>query len=717
MVHRVGTDLADAGAMRSPRYLSWLALLAAACGPDPSGGDDDDGGEELPLACPDEAATPGAIAFDGVDDYARTALDPAVGLSTFTIEAWVRRDGEGTKVSTGVGGLSLVPIATKGLGEGDKSNIDCNYAFGFWGDVLGADFEDMATGANHPVTGKTGIARGEWHHVAATYDGTTWRLYVDGVLDAESAANAMPRADSIHPFALASAVDSTGLPHGFLQGSLDEVRLWSKARAADEIFDGMFKTIAMGDGLVGRWAFDAGGDTKIAPDSLDHAPLQMVGATIGVDDVMLDQGKAPVVASVSPADGAASGPTVSLDLALEMSARAPVDVTYHVREVSDADDFTIVVLPDTQIYTIEGRNLEKYFTDQTQWVRDNRERYNIVGVLHNGDVINNEPQLYQWNVASAAMARLEKPEPGWPDGMPYGVVVGNHDNKLTGENTVLNTDKFNQFFGVDRYASRSYYGGHYGTKNDNSWVAFSAGGLDFVAVNMMYELDPDPAEIAWARSIFQMHPHAFGILNTHYLLTAGANFSAQSKLIYNALKDLPNVHLMTGGHVASESRRVDTYQGHTIHSMLADYQGRDLGGGGFMRIWEFSPSTQTVSVRTYSPTMDAFETDADSEFTLDVDLRGVGGPFRELKVESTPPDAVSTAVDGLEVGKTYEWYADIASCGQTVKTPLYRFTTTASAAAARQLNDSMQQPPRRERAKPVTSGPVDAHPDDPSLAD
>jgi hypothetical protein len=680
-----------------------VALIAAGCSSDSSGGDDDD---QQPLACPDETGG-GAIALDGVDDHAKTELDPALGLSTFTIEAWVRRDGEGTTFTTGAGGLRLVPIAGKGLGEGDGTNVDCNYAFGFWGDVLGADFEDMGAGANHPVMGKTAITRGEWHHVAATYDGMKWRLFVDGTLDAEATANAMPRADSIHPFAIGTAIASDGVPHGFLQGAVDELRLWNRARSADEIADGMYRTIAMGEGLVGRWSFDVGGDATTAADSVGGRSATLVGAMLVDDDVTLDHGRAPVVANVTPADGTATGPDVTLDVALELSARAPVDVTYHVRELSEADDFTIVVLPDTQIYTIEGRNLEKYFHDQTQWVRDNRERYNIVGVIHNGDVINNEPQIYQWQVASAALARLEKPEPGLPDGVPWGVSVGNHDNALIGSNTVITTTKWNQYFGVDRFAGRAYYGGHYGAKNDNSWVTFSSGGLDFVVVSLMYELEPDPAEIAWARSIFQMHPNAFGILNTHYLLSGAGNFSAQSKLIYAALRDLPNVQLMTGGHIADESRRVDTYQGHTINSMLADYQGRDLGGGGFLRIWEFSPANQTVSVRTYSPTMDKFETDANSEFTLDVDLRGAGGPFREIAVTNAAPDSVSTPVDGLEVGKTYEWYAEVSSCGQRATTPLYRFTTMASARAARELNDTLQQPPRRKRTQQITSGPVD----------
>ena len=676
------------------------AIALVGCSAASEHGSDD--GPEAP-SCPSEQGPTGALALDGKDSYATTGAKPEFGLAKFTIEAWVRRDGDGVAATSGAGGLTLVPIASKGLGEGDGSNIDCNYLFGFSGDVLGADFEDMATGGNHPIYGKTAIPRGQWHHVAVSYDGTTWRLYVDGKPDNELKANATPRADSVHAFALGSALGSDGVAHGFLNGALDEVRVWSYARTPEEIEDGMAKTIVMGEGLVSRWGLDTGAEPV----------LSLVGAAAIVEEhVVLDQGGPPMVGAFSPTDGETVGVDAKLDLGLELSTEMPVDVTYHVRELTSADDFTIVVMPDTQIYTLEGRNLEKYFNDQTKWIRAHRAEYNIVGVIHNGDIINNEPLLYQWGVADKAMKTLETAEAGLPDGMPYGVGVGNHDNKLVGGNTVLNTDKFNQFFGVARFAKKSYYGGHHGTKNDHSWFTFTAGGLDFVVVNLMYELDPDPAAIAWAKGIFAMHPEAFGILNTHYMLGAGGAFSPQSKMIYEALKGQKNVQLMTGGHIAAESRRFNTFEGHTIHSMLADYQGRVDGGQGFMRIWELSPSTQSVSVRTYSPTLDKWEMDADSEFTLDIDLHGVGGPFRDIEVKGAAATAVSTVVDGLAPGKTYEWYADVESCGKGVTTRLARFTTAAS--AARQTSD---QQPGRQRTKRVTSGAVSSYADDASLAD
>ena len=66
--------------------------------------------------------------------------------------------------------------------------------------VLVADFEDMATGLNHPVAGVTPIAVDSvWHHAAATYDGTTWRLYLDGVLETQLARRRVHAAVRQHP--------------------------------------------------------------------------------------------------------------------------------------------------------------------------------------------------------------------------------------------------------------------------------------------------------------------------------------------------------------------------------------------------------------------------------------------------------------------------------------------------------------------------------------
>ena len=53
--------------------------------------------------------------------------------------------------------------------------------------VLVADFEDTATGLNHPVAGTTVIPTDGVMvpRRPRRYDGTTWRLYLNGVLETQ----------------------------------------------------------------------------------------------------------------------------------------------------------------------------------------------------------------------------------------------------------------------------------------------------------------------------------------------------------------------------------------------------------------------------------------------------------------------------------------------------------------------------------------------------
>lgn len=60
--------------------------------------------------------------------------------------------------------------------------------------------------------------------------------------------------------------------------------------------------------------------------------------------------------------------------------------------------------------------------------------------------------------------------------------------------------------------------------------------------------------------------------------------------------------------------------GNTVHTMLSDYQERAGGGNGLLRILEFDPQLDRLSVKTYSPFLSTYETDADSEFSLPIKL-------------------------------------------------------------------------------------------------
>jgi hypothetical protein len=206
----------------------------------------------------------GGLAFDGSNDYVDMGTAAELGSAQFTVETWFKRTGNGIGNTTGTNGIaSLVPLVTKGAPEAEGSNVDANYILGLNGNFLAADFEDTANGGNHPVTAATTtLVNDVWYHAAATYDGTTWRLYLNGNLEATAVVGAFtPRADSIQHAALGAMVTSTGTRLGAFQGVLDEARIWNRARSQAEIQAAMTRRITAMPGLLGRWGLDEGTGT------------------------------------------------------------------------------------------------------------------------------------------------------------------------------------------------------------------------------------------------------------------------------------------------------------------------------------------------------------------------------------------------------------------------------------------------------------------------
>jgi hypothetical protein len=217
------------------------------------------------------------LQFNGSNQYVTFgAATSTLGVTNFTLEAWVKRASGGVVMSTGSLGFdnsggrpNIYPVLTKGMGEGESpANINMNFFLGITSTgYVGADFEDNNGGVNHPVWGVTTVPIGEWHHIAATYDGQTWKLYLDGVLDKTLTLSSAftPEATSIQHAALGAAQNSTGgLGTGFFSGVIDEARVWGVVRTQQEIADNMALEVISGTALKGRWGLNEGtGSTAV----------------------------------------------------------------------------------------------------------------------------------------------------------------------------------------------------------------------------------------------------------------------------------------------------------------------------------------------------------------------------------------------------------------------------------------------------------------------
>jgi hypothetical protein len=158
--------------------------------------------------------------FDSLNDWVDFGdFYDFTGTAAFTAEAWINR---GTGRETGYRWI-LGKDTTNAPRDGWNINLAANTHI--------VDFERWSNGTSNTIASTTAIASGTWYHLAATYDGTTMRLYVNGVQQA-SAASSISQLNTTYPFRI-GAVGATG--GAKYSGTIDEVAIYNRALSAAEI--------------------------------------------------------------------------------------------------------------------------------------------------------------------------------------------------------------------------------------------------------------------------------------------------------------------------------------------------------------------------------------------------------------------------------------------------------------------------------------------------
>jgi hypothetical protein len=642
---------------------------------------------------PVTSASNASLSFGGTNAYVTFGNPAALGLSQFTLEAWIYKTGTGATVSTGAGGVTAQPVITKGRDESEANTRDLNYFMGISSTgKLVADFEEgsasASPGTNHPITGVTTIANNVWHHVAVTYNGTMLKIYLDGNVEGALTINRSAQSSSIQPVAIGSALNSTNVASGFFQGRIDEARIWNIARTQASIQATINMQLSTAQsGMVARWGLNEACGTT-ARDSSGNAITGTITGNnwywttgAGFNAVTVnDPPDQPVL--VSPSNNATNtNLTTNLQTNVTDPEAGTMTVAYYARPCppTAGADFTVVGIPDTQYYTSQlNGGTNSIYKAQMTWIVNHLVSDNIVFVEGLGDCVEDgDNDLNEWKRVDTAQKIIENPgTTGLTFGIPFALNVGNHDQTPV-NNPNGTTTLYNQYFGSSRFSGRPYYGGHYGSNNNNNYAFFSASGLDFMVLNFEYNPNPPVALLNWGRSLIQANPNKRAIVGTHALLDINGNFGPQGLFLYNTLKVCPNLFLLLGAHVPGESRRVNAFYGDTVYSWMADYQSRSNGGDGWMRIMRFSPSTNTISVKTYSPTLNQFETDANSQFSVYYDMSSTASPFTLIGTNTNVASGSTTTFpySGLSPNTCYQWYVTVSDGSSTTTGPIWTFTT------------------------------------------
>jgi hypothetical protein len=182
-----------------------------------------------------------ALNFDGIDDVVTIADNNSLDItSAITVEAWV--------------------YATKNSGIQNvisKSSQSANNGYIFprtddgWGNAV--IYFHIAGGWRTLSAPYPGL--NVWHHLAATYDGTTMRLFIDGV---EAATKPQTGAITVNGNSLAIG-NQPGYSE-FFGGSVDNIRIWNTARTQAELQANMNVDIdpSTQTGLVSYYTFNQG---------------------------------------------------------------------------------------------------------------------------------------------------------------------------------------------------------------------------------------------------------------------------------------------------------------------------------------------------------------------------------------------------------------------------------------------------------------------------
>ena len=204
--------------------------------------------------------------FDGVDDQVVAGdIDPQGGI---TLEAWIRPESISDNKSQNR------VISKSSDYELTISTGDTGCSFGTTGDV---QWRATIGGANARICGGQ-LQLSLWHHIAGTYDGSTFTLYVNGSPVATTArsgtitANDIPLAVGNHPV----------IARPF-HGGIDEARIWGRALSQAEVLNYMNIELSGSEsGLQAYYRFDEGSG-QVAFDGSPGGFDATLGTTAGTD--------------------------------------------------------------------------------------------------------------------------------------------------------------------------------------------------------------------------------------------------------------------------------------------------------------------------------------------------------------------------------------------------------------------------------------------------
>ena len=255
------------------------------------------------------------------------------------------------------------------------------------------------------------------------------------------------------------------------------------------------------------------------------------------------------------------------------------------------DAFTIVAIPDTQKYVDHSNPKPWIFTNQTQWIVDNKDLYNIEFVTHLGDIVQNAGTYSdEWVRANTSMMVL------YDNNIPYGFLAGNHD-----DGNWIGDDY--QAFDPDFLDGEDYWGGSR-DEGQSNYQLLNINGMDFIFLNIMFEASS--TVLNWADGILDSYPNHRCIISTHENVEENGNYQNptwSNNLNSTVIAPHDNVFMVINGHrrFGETAYTWRNFSGSHVFEVMWDWQGICNGGDGWLGLITFYPHNDTIELNAFSP--------------------------------------------------------------------------------------------------------------------
>ncbi len=165
-----------------------------------------------------------ALSFDGVNDYVDAGNNTSLQITgSISLEGWIK-----------INNLS-VNSGLFGRGHGLGSNNNYGYFITYYAPTNALYFDTYNTTKKDSLSKTNAIIDNNWHHIAATWDGTTSanrkKLYIDGVLIAQKTSSIASIGIPSYNFRI--GIDSKDIYPA--NATIDEIKVYNRALSASEV--------------------------------------------------------------------------------------------------------------------------------------------------------------------------------------------------------------------------------------------------------------------------------------------------------------------------------------------------------------------------------------------------------------------------------------------------------------------------------------------------